>query len=175
MSDCLFLQNNPRLEEGRNPWCSQIHLMVTQALDFHLCTAQSTTGQERTQSTGTLEAVLIDFYATTEKCLLICNFSQQWTSGVLLFIASGKMPTIKPIFTKSSRAWHAECWNKGKKLRMIQVFVLWAFVSLSPLFVLPHMGLWREKPRRTAEHFVQIIKENMHFEVTYKVKTLGNY
>lgn len=77
---------------------------ATEALDIHLCAAQSTAGQGLTLSAGTPQAPLIDFYATSEKCLLICNFSQQWTSGVLLFIASGKLPTIKPIFTKRKQS-----------------------------------------------------------------------
>lgn len=84
-------------------------------------------GQDCRQATGTPEAVLIDFYATLEECLLICNFSMQWTSGVLLCIASGKLPTIKPIFTekkKKKQSLTRRTAEERRKLRTIQAFAL---------------------------------------------------
>lgn len=90
-------------------------------------------GQDCTQATGTPEAVLIDFYATLEECLLICNFSMQWTSGVLLCIASGKLPTIKPIFTekkKKSKAWHAEQQRKGENSERFRLLLFEHFFVL---------------------------------------------
>lgn len=143
MRGCLFPQNNPHREEGRNPWCSETHLASHTDFGF------SKHNGPRMQTVCRHTRTIVNRFLCYLRSLLICNFSRQWTSGVLLFIATGKLPSVEPIFTKRSKAWHVEHSNKGEKtLRMIQVFVLRAFVSLS--FLIPSYETLMRKAKRNC-------------------------
>lgn len=85
------------MKAGRNPCCSQTFWGAHNQVWIFSAKAKSVHCLQAHQEQGS---------AIWGQCLLICSCSQQWTSGVLLFTASGKLPTVKPIFTKSTKAWH---------------------------------------------------------------------
>lgn len=121
------------------------HVVTLRHKGLGFSSPNSTMGQDCRQATGTPEAVLIDFYATLEECLFICNFSMQWTSGVLLCIASGKLPTIKPIFMKKKEAKPDTQNSRGKeKLKMIQASMLFEHLFLCFYLSPPPKGLMRK-------------------------------